>query len=184
MQYNMSLFNMMTWIMPVSAVMIFFTGFYLTLYYNWINVRSFKFAIKQVVQSNSSYQAKGSITHFQALSLALSCTIGIMNISGVAIIIAIGGPGSVFWMILSGFFGMTTKFVEASLGQKYRKVLGNGEVLGGTMYTIYEAFHSGSSWYHNKSIWCKNLFPLSIACFLFSSYSLKYMKVFARRVAS
>ncbi len=149
----------MTWVMPFSAILIFCTGVYLTIYFNWINVRSFKFAIKEVIQSNISPRGEGSISHFQALTLALSCTIGIMNISGVAIIIAIGGPGSIFWMVLSGFFGMTTKFTEATLGQKYRKIYKKNDVYGGTMYTIYEAFKTESSWYHNKSRLCKNALP-------------------------
>lgn len=78
----------------------------------------------------------GEITHFQALCTALSATIGLGNIAGVAVAIHLGGPGAVFWMITIGLLGMATKFTEASLALMYRKIDSNGEVHGGPMYYI------------------------------------------------
>lgn len=80
--------------------------------------------------------AEGEVTHFQALTAALSATVGLGNIAGVAVAISIGGPGATFWMILAGFLGMATKFVECTLGVKYREVTEDGTVHGGPMYYL------------------------------------------------
>ena len=80
--------------------------------------------------------AEGEVTHFQALTAALSATVGLGNIAGVAVAISIGGPSATFWMILAGFFGMATKFVECTLGVKYREVMEDGTVHGGPMYYL------------------------------------------------
>jgi len=78
----------------------------------------------------------GEVSHFQALTAALSATVGLGNIAGVAVAISIGGPGATFWMILAGFLGMATKFVECTLGVKYREVTEEGTVHGGPMYYL------------------------------------------------
>jgi len=78
----------------------------------------------------------GEVTHFQALTAALSATVGLGNIAGVAVAIAIGGPGATIWMILAGFIGMASKMVEATLGVKYREVDENGKIYGGPMYYL------------------------------------------------
>jgi len=78
----------------------------------------------------------GEVTHFQALTAALSATVGLGNIAGVAVAIAIGGPGATIWMILAGFLGMSSKLVEATLGVKYREVDENGKIYGGPMYYL------------------------------------------------
>jgi AGCS family alanine or glycine:cation symporter len=78
----------------------------------------------------------GEVTHFQALTAALSATVGLGNIAGVAVAIAIGGPGAVIWMVLAGFLGMSTKLVEATLGVKYREVGADGKIYGGPMYYL------------------------------------------------
>lgn len=80
--------------------------------------------------------AEGEVTHFQALTAALSATVGLGNIAGVAVAISIGGPGATFWMILAGFLGMASKFVECTLGVKYREVSEDGTVHGGPMYYL------------------------------------------------
>lgn len=80
--------------------------------------------------------ADGEVTHFQALTAALSATVGLGNIAGVAVAISIGGPGATFWMILAGFLGMATKFTECTLGVKYREVTEDGTVHGGPMYYL------------------------------------------------
>ena len=78
----------------------------------------------------------GEVTHFQALTAALSATVGLGNIAGVAVAIAIGGPGATIWMILAGFLGMSSKLVEATLGVKYREVDEDGKIYGGPMYYL------------------------------------------------
>ena len=80
--------------------------------------------------------AEGEVTHFQALTAALSATVGLGNIAGVAVAIAVGGPGATFWMILAGLLGMASKFVECTLGVKYREVTEDGTVHGGPMYYL------------------------------------------------
>lgn len=80
--------------------------------------------------------AEGEVSHFQALTAALSATVGLGNIAGVAIAIALGGPGATFWMIVAGFIGMASKFTECTLGVKYREVDKDGTVYGGPMYYL------------------------------------------------
>ncbi len=80
--------------------------------------------------------AEGEVNHFQALTAALSATVGLGNIAGVAVAIAIGGPGATFWMILAGLLGMSSKFVECTLGVKFREIDENGRVYGGPMYYL------------------------------------------------
>ena len=77
--------------------------------------------------------APGEVTHFQALATAVSATVGLGNIAGVAVAISIGGPGAMLWMIITAFFGMTLKFVEVSLGHKYRIIHEDGTVSGGAI---------------------------------------------------
>ena len=85
-------------------------------------------------------EGEGEVSHFQALATAVSGTVGLGNIAGVAVAIAAGGPGATFWMILCGFLGMSTKFVECTLGVKYRDVDENGTVYGGPMYYLSKGF--------------------------------------------
>lgn len=89
-----------------------------------------------VFETMGSEGVEGEVSHFQALTAALSATVGLGNIAGVAVAIAIGGPGATFWMILAGFLGMATKFVECTLGVKYREVTEDGTVHGGPMYYL------------------------------------------------
>lgn len=84
----------------------------------------------------------GEVTHFQALTAALSATVGLGNIAGVAVAIALGGPGATVWMILAGFLGMSSKMVEATLGVKYREVDENGKIYGGPMYYLSQGLKS------------------------------------------
>ncbi len=89
----------------------------------------------------------GEVSHFQALTAALSATVGLGNIAGVAIAIALGGPGATFWMILAGFIGMSSKFVECTLGVKYREIEPDGTVHGGPMYYLAKGFaERGVGW--------------------------------------
>lgn len=84
--------------------------------------------------------AEGEVSHFQALTAALSATVGLGNIAGVAVAIALGGAGATFWMILAGLIGMSSKFVECTLGVKYREIDNNGKVYGGPMYYLSKGF--------------------------------------------
>jgi AGCS family alanine or glycine:cation symporter len=108
----------------------------LTFYFGFINLRSFKIASKIVRGHYHDDNAPGEVSQFQALTTALSGTVGLGNIAGVAIAIAIGGPGATFWMIIIGFFAMTLKFAECTLGVKYREIREDGTVAGGPMYYL------------------------------------------------
>ena len=109
-----------------------------TCYLGFINVRGFGHAIS-LLKNNKRVGAKGEITPFQALSTALSGTVGTGNIAGVAVAISLGGPGATFWMIIAGLLGMSTKFVECTLAVKYRQIDPDGSVSGGPMYYIKAA---------------------------------------------
>ncbi|MDJ0841955.1 MAG: alanine/glycine:cation symporter family protein [Acidobacteriota bacterium] len=105
----------------------------LTFIMRFINVKGFLHAIQVVRGKYDNPDEHGEVTHFQALSAALSATVGLGNIAGVAIAVSVGGPGATFWMIMAGLFGMTTKFTECTLGQMYRKIDEYGVVSGGPM---------------------------------------------------
>ncbi len=121
---------------PIVLLLLAFTAIFLTLYFKFINLRSIGLAIRTVKGKYSSKDDPGQITHFQALSTAVSATVGLGNIAGVAIAISLGGPGAVFWMIFMGFMGMTSKFTECTLGVKYRMIDAKGKARGGGMYYL------------------------------------------------
>jgi alanine or glycine:cation symporter, AGCS family len=106
---------------------------FLTCFFRFVNLRSFGLALRTVRGKYSSSSDPGEITHFQALASAVSGTVGLGNIAGVAIAINKGGPGAAFWMLMLGLFGMTTKFAECTLGVKYRQIGHDGRVHGGPM---------------------------------------------------
>ena len=107
-----------------------------TFYFNFINLRMFSHALDLVRGRYDKPESKGEVSHFQALSTALSGTVGLGNIAGVAVAISIGGPGATFWMILAGFLGMSLKFCECTLGVKYRVINLDGTVSGGPMHYL------------------------------------------------
>ncbi len=113
-----------------------FTGVFFSLRLFFIQFRCFPHAIALISGKYDNPNEKGQITHFQALTAALSGTIGLGNIAGVAIAIALGGPGAVLWMWVVGIFGMATKYVECALGTHYRQENEDGTVTGGPMYYI------------------------------------------------
>lgn len=113
---------------------------FLTLRMGFINVRAFTHAIRVTAGRYSNPDEPGDVSHFQALSTALSATVGLGNIAGVAIAVSVGGPGATFWMILAGLLGMTTKFTECTLGQMYRDVGGGRAVLGGPVQYLSRGF--------------------------------------------
>lgn len=107
-----------------------------TIYFGFIQFRKFKLAIDIVRGKYTDKSDPGEINHFQALASALSGTVGLGNIAGVAVAVTIGGAGATFWMIVAGLLGMCTKFVECTLGVKYREVHEDGTVSGGPMYYL------------------------------------------------
>jgi len=113
---------------------------FFTLYFGFINIRGFGLSLRTVMGRYDGLDEKrkesGEVSHFQALATAVSGTVGNGNIAGVAMAIAIGGPGATFWMILCGLLGMSSKFVECTLGVKYRDVGSDGTVYGGPMYYL------------------------------------------------
>jgi AGCS family alanine or glycine:cation symporter len=140
---------------------------YFTIYFKFINFRGFITSINIVrgkyddldhheslpaagdstpggdaIETAAIEGAEGEVTHFQALTAALSATVGLGNIAGVAIAVSIGGAGATFWMIVAGFLGMASKFVECTLGVKYRDIDENGTVYGGPMYYLTKGLKS------------------------------------------
>ncbi len=99
-------------------------------------------SVSNAVKSEAVEGPEGEVTHFQALTAALSATVGLGNIAGVAIAVSIGGAGATFWMIVAGFLGMASKFVECTLGVKYRDIDENGTVYGGPMYYLTKGLKS------------------------------------------
>ena len=138
---------------PIVLILLLGGALFFTIYFGFVNIRYFAKAI-QVVRgkydhleaiSSKSEDIKntikdesvhGEVNHFQALATAVSGTVGLGNIAMVAVAITIGGPGATFWMIVAGLLGMSTKFVECTLGVKYRKVNADGSISGGPMYYL------------------------------------------------
>ncbi len=111
-----------------------------TIYFGVIQFRAFGHAIALVRGDYSDPNDAGEVSHFQALATALSGTVGLGNIAGVAVAVGIGGPGATFWMILAGLLGMASKFTECTLGVKYRNEYPDGTVSGGPMYYMSKGF--------------------------------------------
>ncbi|MFN0262944.1 alanine/glycine:cation symporter family protein [Tepidamorphus sp. 3E244] len=111
-----------------------------TIYFGLIQFRAFPHSIALVRGDYSDPNDAGEVSHFQALATALSGTVGLGNIAGVAVAVGIGGPGATFWMILAGLMGMASKFTECTLGVKYRNEYADGRVSGGPMYYLTKGF--------------------------------------------
>ncbi|QQS40786.1 MAG: alanine:cation symporter family protein [Acidobacteriota bacterium] len=147
---------------PIVLILLVFGATFFTLYFGFINLRGFPLAIRVVrghydeIEQGAApvttdtvphYEGDipdtireegvaGEVSHFQALATAVSGTVGLGNIAGVAVAIAVGGPGATFWMIVAGLLGMSSKFVECTLGVKYRDLEPDGTVYGGPMYYL------------------------------------------------
>lgn len=126
---------------PIVLIVLVAGALFFTLYFGFVNLRFFPLAIRVVrgkydhVEQQEGGQ-NGEVNHFQALTTAISGTVGLGNIAMVAVAISLGGPGATFWMILAGFLGMSSKFVECTLGVKYRSISKDGTVYGGPMYYL------------------------------------------------
>jgi AGCS family alanine or glycine:cation symporter len=126
--------------LPVVVLWLVIGAVFFTFYMGFINLRGFKHAIQLVRGDYADPDSHGEVSHFQALATAVSGTVGIGNIGGVAVAVTVGGPGATFWLIVAGFLGMSTKFVECTLGVKYRKEFEDGHVSGGPMYYLRQGF--------------------------------------------
>ncbi len=122
--------------LPLIVVLLVGTGIITTFRLGWVQVRLFRHGLKVVRGDFDDPEHEGDLSHFQALSTALSATVGIGNIAGVATAIHYGGPGAVFWMWVTAVFGMALKFTECTLGIRYRIILPGGSAAGGPMYSI------------------------------------------------
>ena len=123
---------------PVVLLVLIFGGIFFTLRFCFMNVRMFWHSIDVLRGKFDRPEDEGEVTHFQALTSALSATVGLGNISGVAIAISVGGAGAIFWMWAAAFCGMSMKFASCSLAQYYRRVKPDGSVLGGPMVYLEE----------------------------------------------
>jgi len=151
---------------PIVLLILVFGATFFTIYFSFPGLTKFKLAINTVrgkydeLENHSAEKSNlniegdikgtindegkdGEVSHFQALATAVSGTVGLGNIAGVAVAIALGGPGATFWMIVCGLIGMSTKFVECTLGVKYRDVGNDGTVYGGPMYYLEKGLKEG-----------------------------------------
>ncbi|MEZ6105522.1 MAG: alanine:cation symporter family protein [Pirellulaceae bacterium] len=123
---------------PFVVVWLFCGALFLTIRMSFVNIRCFWHAIRLTKGDYDDKSDPGEVSHFQALSSALSATVGLGNIAGVAIAVGTGGPGAIFWMVLIGLLGMSSKFTECTLGQMYRRVNEDGTVSGGAMIYLHK----------------------------------------------
>ncbi len=121
---------------PFVLIWLVVGALFFTFFFRFVNIRGFKHALDVVRGKFDDPDDSGEVSHFQALTAALSGTVGIGNIAGVAVAVSLGGAGATFWMIIAGILGMSTKFIECTLGVKYRKVNPDGSVSGGPMYYL------------------------------------------------
>ena len=150
---------------PFVLLLLVFGALFFTIRFSFVNIRHFSTAIHTVRGKYDELEhgtektdlavdgdipdtikdesQEGEVSHFQALATAVSGTVGLGNIAGVALAIALGGPGATFWMIICGLIGMSTKFVECTLGVKYRDVGEDGTVYGGPMYYLSKGLKEG-----------------------------------------
>ena len=146
------------------------TGLFFSFYLGFPQIRYFKHAISATAGKFDKKDAQGETTHFQALSTALSGTIGTGNIGGVALALHLGGPAALFWMWMTAFFGMTSKFVEVTLSHKYRSVADDGTISGGPMYYMEKGL---------KAKWLAIMFALATVLSSFGTGSLPQINAIA-----
>ena len=125
--------------LPLIVAWLIAAATFFTLYFGFINIRGFPHAVRLLRGDYSDPEHKGEVSHFQALATAVSGTVGIGNIGGVAVVISLGGPGATFWLMLAGFLGMSTKLAECIAGVKYRRINADGTVSGGPMYYLEQS---------------------------------------------
>lgn len=121
---------------PLIIWVLVLGGIYYSFYFGWLSLRGFRHAIDVIRGRYDDPNDPGEISHFQALTSALSATIGLGNIAGVAIAVSLGGPGAVFWMLLTALFGMSSKLASCTLAVMHRKIHPDGRISGGPMYYL------------------------------------------------
>lgn len=132
---------------PLIVAWLFLGSLFFTLFYKWVNIWGFKHGIDIVRGKYDRPEDTGEVSHFRALTSAVSATVGLGNIAGVAIAIQLGGPGAVLWMLLAALIGMSEKFSSCTLAQIYRTVNKNGSISGGPMYYLDLGFkEKGPRW--------------------------------------
>ena len=131
---------------PIMIAVLLGFGIFITLRLGFVQLRKFKHGVLSVMGKFDHPDAVGDVNHFQALTTALSATVGIGNIAGVAIAIHYGGPGALFWMWVTAFFGMAVKYTECTLAVKYRVQNADGSVSGGPMYYIEKGLGPNWKW--------------------------------------
>ena len=145
------------WKNPLTLALLLGTGLYLTWRMRFVQISGFRHAVHLLQGKYSSHRDVGEVSHFQALSTALSATVGVGNIAGVAVAISLGGPGAI---------GMCTKFTEVTLALKFREVDSEGRISGGPMYTLLHGL---------KMKRLATLFALFALCV--AAYDICHMKV-------
>jgi AGCS family alanine or glycine:cation symporter len=120
---------------PIVVLWLILGGIYFTIRMRFVNFRAFRHSFGLIAGKYDKTGDKGEVSHFQALATALSATVGLGNIAGVAIAVTFGGPGATFWMIIAGLLGMSMKFTECTLGLKYRDIDERGRCRGGQCTT-------------------------------------------------
>jgi len=118
---------------PFIVIWLILGSIFFTFRLKFINIRGFRHSLDLAKGKYDDPDAPGTITHFQAMTTAVSATVGLGNIAGVAVAISLGGAGATFWMFMAGFFGMSLKFAECSMGVKYRAIDADGRIFGGPM---------------------------------------------------
>ncbi|PJB69678.1 MAG: hypothetical protein CO093_09845, partial [Alphaproteobacteria bacterium CG_4_9_14_3_um_filter_47_13] len=130
---------------PLVLLWLATASLFFTVYFGFINIRYFRHSVEVALNKHSEPDAVGMISSFQALATSLSGTVGLGNIAGVAVAITVGGPGAAFWMVIMGLFSMSTKFIEVTLGVKYRHhhdPAHGGTISGGPMYYLRDALNN------------------------------------------
>lgn len=138
--------EMTTVAVPFIVMVLVFGAIFFTFWYRWINIRGFRHSIDIIRGHYDDEKDQGEISHFRALTSALSATVGLGNIAGVAIAIQLGGPGAVFWMMLTAVFGMSSKFSSCTLAQLYRQYNPDGTISGGPMYYLDLGLRQKGAW--------------------------------------
>lgn len=149
----------MVWGLPLVGLLVG-AGILFTVYFGFPQLFLFKHAIDIVRGKFDNPDDKGEISHFQALTTALSATVGLGNIAGVAVAVAAGGPGAVFWLWIAGFIGMTTKFTEVTLSLRYREITDEGAAHGGPMFVLKNAIKDKAAGWVATSGITKATFPI------------------------
>lgn len=126
--------------LPLAVLWLIAGAIFFTVRMGFINIRGFRHGVQIVSGKYDKEESQGDVTPFQALSSALSATVGLGNIAGVAIAVSIGGPGATFWMITAGLLGMSSKFTESTLAQMYREIRPDGRIMGGAMEYLSRGF--------------------------------------------